>query len=199
MKTLEPQVLQRLLWEIGRNQQEPPGNGGGGGGGRPTPLAENTLLLWADPGVPPAVLLRLAKHELVRWVLTAAHPPPTVLPVQQLPLAPPTRPHISGRPVSQRGSCQTTAHARPTVRATAELGALQAYTASVLATGLAQSVPVSSSPPDRSTGPGCRALRPSLEQNGHPAWQGFTTRVAEGRGQDGCAQTSRGGICAARS
>ena len=56
MKTLEPQVLQRLLWEIGRSQRDPAG---------PTPLAENTLLLWADPGVPPAVLLRLAKHELV--------------------------------------------------------------------------------------------------------------------------------------
>jgi len=64
MKTLDPQILQRLLWEIGRSQRDPPGTGDNGGWA--TPLAENTLLLWADPGVPPAVLLRLAKHELVR-------------------------------------------------------------------------------------------------------------------------------------
>ena len=63
MKTLEPQILQRLLWEIGRSQRDPPGAAADGWA---TPLAENTLLLWADPGVPPAVLLRLAKHELVR-------------------------------------------------------------------------------------------------------------------------------------
>ena len=69
MKTLEPQILQRLLWEIGRSQRDPPqGAAAADNGGWATPLAENTLLLWADPGVPPAVLLRLAKHELVRLV-----------------------------------------------------------------------------------------------------------------------------------
>ena len=96
MKTMEPQVLQRLLWEIGRSQREPPGSG------RTTPLAENTLLLWADPGVPPAVLLRLAKHELVRRI-GAVSPPrfamAATIAIAALPAA------------HQCDSCTPTAHA----------------------------------------------------------------------------------------
>lgn len=63
MKVLQPPVLQTLLWEIVRSQRLVTSQAGAS---MPNPQADNTLMLWADPSIPPAVLLRLAKHKLVR-------------------------------------------------------------------------------------------------------------------------------------
>ena len=62
IKLPEPPALQVLLREMPCNRQMLSSEAGAA---LPSPQLENTLMLWADPSIPPAVLLRLAQHQLV--------------------------------------------------------------------------------------------------------------------------------------